>query len=150
MSAPAHDAPPDDASKPEPFLPRWAVYVMVPGLLGPLLILGFILFTEYAHDERRCPYSPLSERTLAADVRVREDARRCMTRAEERRYTLLRGPSERVLGRRRFAPDAFARGHYRWQASLGQDGQVHVSVHNDGHADAEFREGTAAEHAQAQ
>jgi hypothetical protein len=129
------------------FLPRWLVYVMVPGLLGPLLILGFVFVSELAHDEARCAYQRVSARQLSASIAVREDRRRCLWDAEERRFTVVRGEHERVLGRRRFRVEAFTPGHYHWDAEVGADDQVRVSVHNEGHSDAAFREGTAAERA---
>jgi hypothetical protein len=127
------------------FLPRWLVFVMVPGLLGPLLILGFIFVSELAHDEARCPYQHVSIRKLADAIAVREDRRSCLWDVEERRFTVIRGANERAIGRRRFRGEAFAAGQYHWEAELGAEDQVRVSVHNEGHADAAFREGTAAE-----
>lgn len=140
--------PNDDKPESGPAFPRWAVYVLVPGLVLPVLILGFIFVSELSHDERRCPYSRVSTQALAGGVRVREDRRRCMSNVEERRYTALRGDGETLIGRRRFSPAAFEQGAYRWVAKLGDDGQVHIDVHNAGHADATFREGTAAERAE--
>ncbi len=148
MSAEPEAQPGAATGERAPFLPRWAIYLIVPGLLGPVLILAFILRTEWAHDPKRCPFRALGERTLSSDVRVREDGRQCMSNVAERRFTLLRGASARVLGQRRLSPGAFAAERYHWQASLAEDGEVHVVVHNDGHDDNEFREGTAAEHAQ--
>jgi hypothetical protein len=128
------------------FLPRWAIYLMVPGFLGPLLILGFIFVSETAHDETRCPYQTLEVRPLSASVSVREDRRSCLWSVEERRFSVLRGPEEHALGRRRFDSAAFGRG-YGWTASLSPDGEVKVQVHNVGHGEATFREGSKDEQA---
>jgi hypothetical protein len=122
------------------FLPRWAVYVMVPGFLGPALILGFIFVTESAHDEARCPFQPVLTQRVNEAIAVREDRRNCLWDVEERRFSVL-------LGRRRLKAAAFARGHYHWQVELRAENEVRVSVHNDGHPDAAFREGSAAERA---
>ena len=128
-----------------PFLPRWVVYVAVPGLLGPVLILAFIFVSELAHDEGRCPYERASVQVINAAVSVQEDRRRCMPGVEEHRYTMLRGGQVRVLGRRRFPPQAFAAGAYRWTASLNAKGQVLVVVHNAGHEEGRLREGGPGE-----
>ena len=93
------------------------MYLMLPGLFGPLLILGFIFITETAHDESRCPYQLVEVRPLSASVAVREDRRRCLGSVEERRFTVVRGAAENTLGRRRFDQAAFGPG-YSWSASL--------------------------------
>jgi hypothetical protein len=123
------------------------VYVLIPGFAGPVLILAFIFMSELAHDEARCPYKPTSTKALNAEVSVREDARTCLPGVEERRFTALRGANEHILGRRRFARTAFAPGHYQWRAELSPQGEVRVTVDNEGHAQAVFREGTADERA---
>jgi hypothetical protein len=128
-------------------LPRWTMYVLVPGAIAPVLILGFIFVSELAHDETRCPFDRRSEQQLSDGVRVREDARSCLPGIEEHRYSALRAGSERVLGRRRFARNAFDPSRYRWRAELSPQGEVRVTVDNDGHAQAVFREGTAADEA---
>jgi hypothetical protein len=78
---------------------------------------------------------------------VREDARHCLPGIEERRFTAVRGTNERVLGRRRFASTAFAPDHYSWRAELSPQGEVRVTVDNEGHAQGVFREGTLEERA---
>ncbi|HKU39373.1 MAG TPA: hypothetical protein VJR89_14545 [Polyangiales bacterium] len=128
-------------------LPRWLKYVLVGGGIAPVLILGFVFVTELAHNESRCPYTPQSDHELASGVSVREDRRSCLPGIEERRYTALRGGVEHVLGRRRFASQAFDASRYRWRAELSAQGEVRVTVDNDGHAQAVFREGTAADEA---
>ena len=149
-SQPAGPEKPDDGESPilELRVPRWVKLALIPGVVGPVFILGFIFVSELAHDEKRCPYAEVSTQTVGDGVVVREDRRRCLPAVEERRYTAVRGTEERVIGRRRFAPDAFDKNVYNWHATLAADRQVYVSVHNDGHTDAELREGTAAERAQ--
>ena len=131
----------------KPFLPRWARYVILPGLFGPLLILGFIFVTEVAHDEARCPYTPGETRVLTPEISVREDHRNCLWDVEDHRFSVVRSGAEQVLGRRRFRAEAFAAGNYNWSATLDAKDQVHVHIKNEGHADAQFREGTERERA---
>jgi hypothetical protein len=126
-------------------LPRWTMYLILPGAVAPIAILGFIFVSELAHDEARCPFAQRTNQQLSVGVSVREDARSCLPGIEERRYSALRAGSERVLGRRRFARDAFDPSRYRWRAELSPQGEVRVTVDNDGHAQAVFREGTAAD-----
>lgn len=131
----------------KPFLPRWARYVILPGLFGPVLILGFIFVTELAHDEARCPYERGESRALAPEVAVREDQRNCLWDVEDHRFSVVRAGAEQVLGRRRFRAEAFAPGNYNWSATLDAKDQVHVYIKNEGHADATFREGLEHERA---
>jgi hypothetical protein len=129
----------------QPFLPRWAIYLIVPGIVGPLLVLGFIFISEMAHDPSRCPYELGSAKSLSDTIAVREDKRNCLWGVEDHRYSVVRGAQEITLGRRRFRAEAFAPDHYSWSAKLLSADEVQVNVHNQGHADATFREGTPAE-----
>jgi hypothetical protein len=129
-----------------PPLPRWALWLMLPGIVAPILVFGFILVTQAAHDEARCPFREASRRTLAPGVRIVEEQRSCFGSTEERRYTLLRGQASRLLGERRFDRAAFAADRYRWDAVITKEGEVQVKVHSEGHADLLLREGTAEEH----
>ncbi|MFI5307770.1 MAG: hypothetical protein ACHQ53_10480 [Polyangiales bacterium] len=138
-------APDDQRSSEGPPLPRWALWLMLPGIIAPLVIFGFIIVTQRAHDEARCPYRELERRQLSTDASVVEETRSCVQGVQERRYSLLRGTERRVLGERRFDAQAFAAGHYRWSAAQTAQGEVQVVVHNDGHEDVLFREGTAEE-----
>jgi hypothetical protein len=131
----------------KPFFPRWARYLLLPGLFGPVFVLVFIFINELAHDEARCPYSQGETRPLSADISVREDSRNCLWDVEDHRFSVIRGGDEHVLGRRRFRAEAFAAGHYEWSAELDPKGQVRVLVKNAGHDDAGFREGTVEERA---
>jgi hypothetical protein len=129
----------------KPFLPRWARYIIIPGLLGPVFVLGFIFVNELAHNESRCPYSFGETRSLSASIAVREDHRRCLWTVEDHRFSVIREGQARTLGRRRFNAEAFAPEHYRWEAKLSDQNEVQVNVHNEGHTDATFREGTPAD-----
>lgn len=133
---------PEPAASDKPFLPRWSLYLLIPGLLGPILILGFIVTTELSHDEKRCPYIPGETREVAASVFVREDHRNCIGSVEDHRYSVVRDGHEKMLGNRRFDAKAFAPGEYHWDAKISPQGEVSVAVHCDGHADQSFREGT--------
>jgi hypothetical protein len=130
-----------------PPLPRWALWLMLPGIAAPVVIFAFILLTESAHDPSRCPYREVERRTVAQGAVVREEARSCLSGVEERRYTLERtGTAPRVLGERRFDKAAFANG-YRWEAHASGEGEVQLTVHNPGHDDLLLREGTPEERA---
>jgi hypothetical protein len=126
-------------------LPRWALWLMLPGIVGPALIFGFILWTESRHDEQSCPFHELSRTALSDGAQVIEEGRRCIADVEERRFRLERAGSTRVLGERRFEPAAFASDRYRWDALVSSEGEVQVTVHNEGHEDVLLREGTAEE-----
>jgi hypothetical protein len=130
---------------PGPPLPRWALWLMLPGIIAPLLIFGFIVWSESAHDDARCSYRPLARRELSPQIAVVEEVRSCVSGVEEHRYTLLRGTSSQRLGERRFDRAAFAQGRYSWSASISEQGEVQVIVRNVGHADLLLREGTAEE-----
>jgi hypothetical protein len=124
-------------------LPRWALWLMLPGIAAPMLVLGFILITQLAHDPARCPYRESGRRALSGGAVVVEQARSCLPAVEERRYLLLRGEYSQVLGERRLPERAFAAG-YRWRAEVSAEGEVKVFVHNDGHGELTFREGKPA------
>jgi hypothetical protein len=142
------ETPPDDDASKEWFpLPRWALWVVLPGVLGPVLIFGFIVWSESAHDVATCPYQEHERREIAPGVVVVDDARRCLQGVEEHRYTLVRDAQPRLLGRRRFAPEAFTPARYRWRAEVTPEGEVELLVENDGQDPVVFREGTAEEHA---
>jgi hypothetical protein len=137
--------PPDQETVRLPSLgiPRWVLWLLAaPAILGPLAIFVFILRTEHAHDEKRCPYHPVTARAVATEVSVIEERRSCLPGIEERRFTVQRPDRSRVLGKRRFATEAFDMG-YAWQAELGDDDQVRIQVQNPGQEDAMFREGPA-------
>jgi hypothetical protein len=141
----AQPGSPDDSSAAAP-LPRWALFLMLPGILAPVLGLVFIVVTQAAHDPDRCPFRELTRQAVAPGVEVLEQARRCLPGVEERRYVLRRGAGTQLLGERRLRAKAFT-GGYRWSASIAKASEVHVLVHNDGHRDLRFREGTPEEKA---
>jgi hypothetical protein len=131
----------------KPFFPRWARYLLLPGMLGPVFVLGFIFVDELAHEEERCPYVHGETRPLGRDVYVREDTRVCIGDVEDHRYSVIRAGRERSLARRRFRAEAFAAGRYEWKAELSDQDEVRLHVKNLGHEAANYREGTPAERA---
>jgi uncharacterized protein involved in tolerance to divalent cations len=145
---PAPDTREENRWSDGPPLPRWALWLMLPGILAPLLVLVFIVTSESAHDSDRCPYRELTRKELAAGVSVVEEVRSCIGDIEEHRYTLLRGTRVHLLGERRFERAAFAPDRYRWKASISDQGEVQVVIQNAGHADLLLREGTPKERAE--
>jgi len=130
-------------------LPRWVLWLALPGMIAPVVIFGFILFTERAHDEERCPFRELSRRTASEQVEVIEQARRCIDDVEERRFVVVRGGERRVLGERRFAPALFMPDIYAWEIKVSDEGETHVRVTQKGHGEVIFREGSERERAKA-
>ena len=128
------------------FLPRWAWWLLLPGLLAPVAIVAFMAYAQLAHDEDRCPFERKSMQAVG-EARVLEEARECIRGTQERRYTLQRGEQAQLLGERRLPSTSFASGRYRWQASTNERGEVQVLVHHADHGDVIFREGTVAERA---
>ncbi|MEY4576426.1 MAG: hypothetical protein RL701_1129 [Pseudomonadota bacterium] len=138
-------------SEPEkPFLPRWARYLLLPGLFLPVLVVVFVNAVQFVHDETRCPYVRGETRSLGEALSVREDRRNCLWDLEDRRFSVIRAGQEHMLGSRRFRADAFAQGHYEWSAELSTQDEVQLRVKNAGHKDATFREGTPQERARDQ
>lgn len=134
------------AEEPEkPFLPRWSRYVIIPGVVGPVLIFGFIFVNQFSHDETRCPYIQGEKREVAPSVFVRDDHRNCLGNVEDHRYSVIRDGYEKEIGFRRFDAQAFEPGKYQWQAKISPQGEVSVDIHVDGHEDRSFREGTPAD-----
>jgi hypothetical protein len=127
-------------------LPKWVLWLALPGILAPIAILIFIVTTERAHDEERCPYKEHERRELSPEVVVIEQTRSCIEGVEERRYLLERQGRTQLLGERRLPPTAFATG-YVWKLEQTGEGEVHVQVQNPGHGQMLFREGTKEEHA---
>lgn len=131
----------------ERFLPRWVLWLALPAAAAPFAILAFVFLSEGAHDPSRCPFVEVGRRKLGPSLAVVEHGRRCVADVEERRWTLARDGRTRVLGNRRLAHAAFAPERYRWAAELSEQGEVRVTVVNDGHGQVLFREGTPEERA---
>jgi hypothetical protein len=142
MTAPDPKAP--DSGLP---LPRWVLWLALPGAIAPIAIFGFILLTESAHDEASCPFRELTRRTASEDAVVIEESRHCIGDVEERRFVVVRNGQRQVLGERRFAPALFAPEVYSWELKVSEQGETHVRVAQKGHGAVVFREGTADERA---
>jgi hypothetical protein len=126
-------------------LPRWFLWIAIPGAIAPIVIFGFILLTESAHDEDKCPFRELSRRPGGPGGEVIEEGRRCIDDVEERRFVMLRSGERYVLGERRFAPDLFSPDVYSWEVKVSDEGETHVRVAQKGHGEVVFREGSERE-----
>jgi len=128
-------------------LPRWVLWLALPGAIAPIAIFAFILLTEKAHDEASCPFRELTRRTASEGVDVVEESRRCIDDVEERRFVVVRNGQRQPIGERRFAPALFAPDVYSWEIKVSEQGETHVRVAQKGHGAVVFREGTASERA---
>jgi hypothetical protein len=129
-------------------LPRWVLWLALPGVIAPIAIFAFILLTEKAHDEASCPFGELTRRTASEGVEVIEESRRCIDDVEERRFVVVRNGQRQAIGERRFAPALFAPDVYSWEIKVSEQGETHVRVAQKGHGAVVFREGTERERAE--
>jgi len=120
---------------------RFLPLLALPAVGGPLFVFVFVVRTQRAHDETRCPYKELSRRTVDDGAIVVEERRSCLPNVEDRRYVLRRGQHVQVLGRRLFDSAAFAAPAYGWDAGVRDGGEVHIHIVTPGHESASFREG---------
>jgi hypothetical protein len=140
-------APTTEPPEPErPFLPRWVLWLALPGLLGPVAIFAFILRSEAVHDPERCPFTQRERREVAAKVFVIEEARSCVEGLEDRRYSVERNGHVRVIGERRLPADELADNHHRWVAEIKED-EVQVTLVTESRGEVLLREGTPEERA---
>lgn len=99
----------------------------------------FIVRTELAFDEARCPYVEGEARVLREGLSVREDARECQPGVEEHRWVVLReGEEPREIGRRRLESRYFE-DDYAWSARE-EEGRVRLEIRNPGQEPRVFRE----------
>ena len=109
-------------------------------VLGVLIVLALIIRTERAHDEARCKFAQLSQRTLGA-VEVVEERRRCLPELEERRYLVRRGAEGAYeLARKRLPPSLFAAERYAWKLREDESGLLVIELDVDGKRSSEFHE----------
>ena len=121
--------------------PRWVrIALAVPAIVTPVAVFAFIVRTELAHDPETCPFREVERREIGARLSVAEERRSCLEGVEEHRYLVYRPQRRFVLGRRRFAAEAFSAQVYRWRANTDAEGRVLVTVTNEGHPSAQFRE----------
>lgn len=119
---------------------KWvAIFFVAPSVILFLLVTFFVARTEYMHDEDRCPFDLVEQRTVAAGIDVAEERRSCQPGVEEHRWLVRReGRPDREIGRRRLMEDGYQ--EYEWSAHMEGD-WVHVSLSNAGVEDARYREG---------
>ncbi len=107
------------------------------------LVIGifvFIMRTERAHDEAKCPFEKIEERGLG-EAKVIEEGRRCLPEVEERRWLVSRGESEPFeLGRKRLPRERFAAERAKWQLTEDAENKVILRLEVDGALLSEFRE----------
>jgi hypothetical protein len=134
----AADEVPDEGKR---LLPRWlAVLLGTPPAIFMVVMLGFIIRSEVAHDEEDCPFVAVERRNVGDGVAVAEEARSCQEGIEERRWILQRdGRPPRELGRRRIDSHLYEDDAYRWRTER-IEGRVRVIVHNPGIPDGEYDE----------
>jgi len=117
---------------------RVAAAGMVICVLG---IFVFILRSERAHDETRCPFIAGEVRRVEAGVQVQEQWRRCQPGVEERRWLILRGDEPaREFARRRLHAQAFEADTYEWNVHPDPQGKLILDVHTEGAPDIEVLE----------
>jgi hypothetical protein len=99
---------------------------------------AFMVHSEVAFDEDRCPYRTREERSVGDAVSVREEARACSDGVEEHRWVLLRdGDAPLELGRRRLVAELYQ--GYTWEARE-ENGRVRIEIRNPGQDPRVFRE----------
>jgi hypothetical protein len=107
------------------------------------LVLGifvFILRTERAHDEAKCPFEEIEQRAIG-EANVIEEGRRCLPELEERRWLVSRGAGEPFeLGRKRLPRERFEAERAKWQVTEDAENKVILRLEIDGALLSEFRE----------
>ena len=105
-----------------------------------LTTLVLIVRTERAHDEERCAFVKLSERSVG-DVRVEEDVRNCLPELEERRYVVVRKAAPHFeLARKRLPRSHFQGDRYHWTLREDPAHKLVVRIEVDGRLSSEFFE----------
>lgn len=109
-------------------------------VLGVLTVLVLIVRTERAHDETRCQFAQLSQRSLAG-AEVVEERRSCLPEVEERRYLVRRASKpEYELARKRFSRAQFVADRYAWKLREEAPQQLVLEIELDGKLASEFHE----------
>ena len=85
-----------------PPLPRWALWLMLPGIVAPVLVLGFILWSGAAHDEKRCPYHRSAAFARRPTLRSSSTGAAACATSRSAATRVLRGEKPQLLGERRF------------------------------------------------
>ncbi|HEX6241111.1 MAG TPA: hypothetical protein VFZ61_09475 [Polyangiales bacterium] len=109
-------------------------------VIGVLTVLVLIVRTESAHDEERCRFEPVTQRSLAG-AEVLEERRSCLPEVEERRYLVQRaGRPAYELARKRLAHAQFAPERYVWKLREEAPQQLVLEIEIDGKPFSEFHE----------
>lgn len=105
-----------------------------------LTVFGLIIRSESAHDEQSCPFSQVSDRSLA-DARVVEEARECLSGVEERRWLVSRsGEGTYELARKRLEKARFSKDRFVWKLEADDKQRLVVKLEVDGERLSEFHE----------
>lgn len=116
-------------------------------VLTILVIFGLIVRTESAHDEGKCPFARLGERTLG-EARVVEESRSCVPEAEERRWLVVRPGQEPLeFARKRLDKARFSDGRFAWNLEEDDKKLLVIKLEVDGELASEFHESDAARRA---
>lgn len=102
-----------------------------------LVIFGFIVRSESAHDEAKCPFARKDERAVG-EVLVVEEARRCVPEAEEHRWLVMRDGKAIEFARKRLHTESFEQAS--WSAEADENGLVVLRLSVADKEVAEFRE----------
>ena len=109
-------------------------------VIGVLIVFALIVRTERAHDETRCKFERLSQRTLG-DAEVMEERRSCLPELEERRYLVRRADQPAYeLARKRLPVAHFAAERYVWKLSEDKPQNLVIRIDVDGQLSSEFHE----------
>lgn len=126
----------------------WQRPILIVLATAPIGIIAFIMFfmmrSEWAFDEARCPFEEVELRLVHEAASMREDERACQEGVEEHRWVLLReGQAPHEIARRRMDAEYF-RGAYAWTAA-DEGGNIVLTIRTPGQEERTFRERPLAE-----
>ena len=143
MNPPA--APDDTLRYPDWIERNWdrlrivGMMISFPSIFLVLAMVFFVVRNERAHDETKCPFHSVGEKSNEG-VSVREESRTCVDGISEHRWMLIRPAGETLeLGRRRLGTKFYEPSVYSWTIT-NQDGKARVNVINTGVPNVTFRE----------
>jgi len=109
-------------------------------VLTVLTVFVLILRTERAHDEAKCPFVKVGEKSFSGG-RVVEEQRSCVPELEERRYLLERtGKPPFEFARRRIGGKFLRENRYSWSLAEDARKRLRLRVLVDGKVSSEYRE----------
>lgn len=127
--------------RPRRWLKWLAVALLAPGAILVVVVMFFLVRSELAHDEARCPFERVDSREVADGIAIVDEGRRCQDGVEEHRWVVVRDGSRREIGRRRLDQRLFDARAYSYAAEIEREtGGVVVHVRNEGIAEQSFRE----------